>query len=166
MLYLNPDGFGQQEFRSRIFAETNITGLHASQVQQTIEQLFTTKHITTNIKIIDSKQDWYITITEKGKIIYLKEKGKQERNDVLNKNEYNSKKYWKLPISIAALSVLTSVVAVSITWYIHNTHEKSTIEQNKKAEDLEKQLQQTNTTILHKVDSLWKIDHKSDTSKK
>lgn len=102
------------------------------------------------------------TIKSAKKISYEYKTDEERRVIKEREYEHNAKRAWKLPILISLASLLCSV---AIPLYIYYADAIDNIQMQGQIKDLELKLQQTNTMILKKQDSLWKIDHKLNSGK-
>ena len=72
-------------------------------------------------------------------------------------------RYWWIPISVSVVSALTAAL---VPLYIHNADATDKLQMQGQIKDLQQKLQATNANTLSILDSLWKIEHKADQTKK
>jgi len=71
-------------------------------------------------------------------------------------------RYWWIPVTV---SVVSALAAVLVPLYIHNADATDKLQMQGQIKDLQQKLQVTNANTLSILDSLWKIEHKVDTTK-
>jgi hypothetical protein len=120
------------------------------------QDLFYTKRIET--KLIKNKSHCFIT--DRGLELYKNEKSKRDREHKLKDNEYRATKHWWIPIAISLLALVSSIV---VPIYLHNTDVSDKSQGTEQLNVLEQKLQETNSNLLHTMDSLYKKAIQADT---
>ena len=72
-------------------------------------------------------------------------------------------RYWWIPITVSVVSALAAVV---VPFCIHNADATDKLHMQGQIKDLQQKLQVTNVNSLSILDSLSKIEHKANTTKK
>lgn len=182
----NPNGVKQEDFTGRLAAEHYIFGTGEPEYNSARDKLFRYGCLITHF----TPPTWSIVITPRGEQIYEDEKqrreGDKESNNIrklldkktLEKTEQELKmgywlwktKRWPIRIAVGSLiaAIISTIYAVRAYNFSEQTDRKQQQQQGKSVnkEELQRQLEETKRGIYRYSDSLWKIDHKSDTGKK
>lgn len=182
----NPDGVKQEDFTGRLAAEQYIFGTKAPEYNDAKDKLFRYGCLVTHF----TPPTWSIVITPRGEQVYEEEKQRREGNKesdnirklldkkTLEKTEQDLRmgywlwktKWWPMGIAIGSLiaAIISAIYAVRAYNFSVQTDMKQQKQQDSivKKEELQRQIEVTKHDIYKYSDSLWKIDHKTDTGKK